>query len=371
MNSSEPVSRGLMEVTLLVVVAVCVLLAIAVVAAKVVLARRAEATRRTLAPLRADLLAVAAGEDPDGAGRARLMADRDAGPALDRALIGLLTKVRGTPGEDLVSVLRERDVEQRALAALDSISSVRRARATRALGLLRDPAHTDAILGRLRDRSGEVRLVAARALGALGPDAGPQAATALLRSVRTVSGEPGVPATAAIGALCSLGFAAEPAVAAGMSDPDPGVRHVAASVAGHNLFLRCGDRLAELAATDHDVAVRVSATAALGRFGRSGDMPAVAALLAAHEPASVRRAAARALGSIGTEEAGEVLVGMLADDDRALALAAAEALAGSGLGRDLLTEVAEDQDAAPAARRAAEGALQVLRLQDESAGARG
>ena len=50
-----------MEITLLVVIAVCVLLAIAVVAAKVGLARRAEATRRTLAPLRADLLCVAAG----------------------------------------------------------------------------------------------------------------------------------------------------------------------------------------------------------------------------------------------------------------------------------------------------------------------
>ena len=367
-DSAPPVGSGLLEIVLVGVVAICILLAVAVVAAKIVLARSADKRRRRLAPLRADLLAVAAGESDPGACD-RLVADTSAGAHLDRAIIELLTKVRGTPADDLVDILRRRDAVDRAVRDLGSRSSVHRARAARLLGLLRDPAHTDALVRMLDDRSPEVRLVAARAIGGLGPQAGPDAGTAVLKAVRDRGDAPGVPATVAVGTLDALGMAAEPAVDAGLADADAGVRNVAAAVAGHSLFLAAAPRLAELATTDPDRAVRVSATTALGHLGRAEHVATIAQLLAAHEPSVLRRAAALALGELSTTDAAQVLLGALIDADRALAVTAAEALSRSSIGRDELTAWAADDDRPEAARSAATGVLQVLRLREAGANA--
>lgn len=372
MIDEGPVSQSLLDEVLIGVILMCIVLALVVVVSRVGIARRAETTRRRLAPLRPDLLAVGAGEDESGAARRRLVADREGGTDLDRAVIDLLTKVRGGPADDLVGVLRQRDGVTTALRSLSSRSSVRRARATRTLGLLRDPAFTAPLVRMLDDRSGEVRIVAARAVGALGPVAGPSAAGAVLRAVRSRGSAPGVPATVAMGALSQLGVESEAAVSLGLGDADPGVRNVAAAVAGHSLFLGCAPRLAELAAGDPDRMVRVSATEALGSVGRSTDVDAVAGLLAPHEPAAVRRAAARALGELGGPAAVDALVTALGDDDRSLAVTSADALSQFDEGRRALRAVADaDADSTSAAARSAvAGVLQVLDLRDSERGGR-
>ncbi|CAN7448892.1 HEAT repeat domain-containing protein [Knoellia sp. LjRoot47] len=370
MTGQPPVSLNFLDEVLVGVLVLCVLLACVVVLSRIRIARGREATRQRLAPLRHDLLAVGAGEDESGAARRRLAADRTAGADLDRAVIDLLTKVRGAPAEDLVEVLRERDTIDKARRALGSRSSVRRARATRALGLLRDPALTLDLVRMLDDRSGEVRIVAARSIGALGPDAGPSAAASVLRAVRERRSAPGVPATVAMGTLTQLGVQSEAAVSVGLDDDDPGVRNVAAAVAGHSLFLSCAPQLTRLAADDPDRMVRVSATEALGSVGRPGDVEVISRLLAPHEPPAVRRAAARALGDLGGEIAVEAMVGVLADDDRSLAMTAAAALSQSEHGRTALRAVAADDDAAPTARSAVAGVLQMLDLRDSERGAR-
>ncbi|EAP99021.1 phycocyanin alpha phycocyanobilin lyase related protein NblB-like [Janibacter sp. HTCC2649] len=369
MIDQQPVTQGVLDEVLVAVLALIGLLALVVVVSRIRIRRNAVRTLERLAPLRPDLLAVAAGEDEQGDARRRLAGDRSAGPALDRAVVDLLTKVRGAPADALVTVLRERNGVARALDSLEARSSVRRARATRTLGLLRDPAQVTDLVRMLDDRSGEVRIVAARAVGALGPRAGASAASAVLRAVRSRRSAPGVPATVAMGTLTQLGVEAEAAVAVGLEDADPGVRNVAAAVAGHSLFLSCAPRLAILAATDPDRTVRVSATEALGTVGRPGDVRAIARLLAPDEPASVRGAAARALGEMGGIHAVEALLEVLADDDRFLAVTAANALAQSGDGRGALVLAAADPDTPESARSAVTGVLQVLELRDATRGA--
>lgn len=368
MIDEQPIGQGLLDEVLVAVIGICFVLAVVVVVSRVGIARRAERGRQRLAPLRADLLAVGAGEDDSGAARRRLVEDRTAGHDLDRAVVNLLTKVRGGPAEDLVEVLRERHGVASALHALGSASSVRRARATRILGLLRDASHTNDLLRMLDDRSGEVRIVAARAIGGLGPAAGPSAAGAVLRAVRSRRSAPGVPATVALSTLTQLGVESEPAVVLGLEDDDPGVRNVAAGVAGHNLFLATGPRLAQMAASDPDHTVRVSATEAFGAVGRPSDVHVIVGLLAPTEPAVVRRAAARALGELGGDVAVAGLVSVLGDDDRFLATSAATALAASEAGRRALRELAADESAAPEARSAVTGTLQVLDLRASDRG---
>ncbi|MFC7492281.1 MULTISPECIES: HEAT repeat domain-containing protein [unclassified Knoellia] len=363
MIDALPVGQSLLDEVLVAVLGLCVVLAFVVVASRVWIQRTATSSRERLAPLRTDLIAVGAGEDPSGKSRRRLVDDRVAGTVLDRALVDLLTKVRGAPAEDLVAVLRERHGVSTALRSLDAASSVRRARATRTLGLLRDPALTDDIVRMLSDRSREVRIVAARAVGAIGAGAGSEAAEAVLRAVRTRRSGPGVPATVAMQTLTRLGVEAGSAVSMGLEDSDPGVRNVAAAVAGHSLFIGCVPRLTRLAATDEDRTVRVSATEALGAVGRPEDVPAVAHLLAPEQPAVVRRAAARALGELGGTDAVAVLVSVLADEDRFLAVASASSLAQSDEGRRALRRTAQDSHAPEAARSAVRGAVQLLDLQ--------
>lgn len=367
MTGQPPVGQGLLDTILVVVLALCVVLALLVVVSRLRIRRLAMTTRERLAPLRGDLLLVGAGEDESGAARERLVADRQAGLALDRAVVELLTKVRGGPAEDLVDVLRQRRTVDVALRSLTSRSSVQRARATRTLGLLRDPALADEIVGMLDDRSGEVRIVAARAVGALGPSAGESAAHAVLLAVRNRRSAPGVPATVAMGTLTQLGMEAEPAVTAGLHHADPGVRNVAAAVAGHSLFLRCGPRLFELAAADEDRMVRVSAIEALGRVGREDDGAALARLLLPSEPSTVRWAAARALGELGGPDAVEALLSVLSDGNRFLAVTAANALAQTGPGREALHRTATG-DAPESSHSAVAGVLQMLQLQATSRG---
>lgn len=364
MTEPAPVSQSLLDVVAIIVVASCVVLAVAIVLARVVADRRRARTRDRLSGLRPALLTAAAGEDIDGAARRTLVADRTAGPELDRAVVDLLTKVRGTPADELVEVLRSRDGVQRTLRGLHSRSSVQRARSTRTLGLLRDPDHVDELVGRLSDRSREVRLVAARAIGEIGPDAGSDAAEALLASVRTQGSAPGVPADGAIGALVRLGAAAQGPVRHGLDAADPGVRNVAATVAGHNLMTGCVPRLAQLALADPDLLVRVSATVALGCAGRPSNVGSVTVLLDQDEPSQVRRAAARALGELGAPEGLTALVSLLDDADRGVALAAAEALAASGPGRTLMRAVVADAGMSDEARSAVRGVLELQRLRD-------
>ena len=87
MIDQQPLSQSLLDEVLIGVIALCVLLALVVVVSRVQIARHAESTRHRLAPLRPDLLAVAAGEDDSGEARDRLVTDRDGGVDLERSVV--------------------------------------------------------------------------------------------------------------------------------------------------------------------------------------------------------------------------------------------------------------------------------------------
>lgn len=359
MTDRHLVGGQFLLVTGLAVGACCLALALLTVGAKVVRVQHHRRLEERLAPLRLPLLTLATGEDHDGSARRALstIAPRQRGD-LTSLVVALLTKVRGAPTEDLVEVLRQHDTIEVARRDLGRRSAVRRARAARLLGLLRDQRYVTDLVPLLKDRSAEVRLVATRALGALG-DA--DAAQAVLAAVcPTAAGAAGIPAATAAEALLGMGVGIAPVLAQGMHHDDAGVRNVAVLVAGHGLFSSTAPRLRVLLATDPDREVRGNAALALGRVGGAEDVRELTASTLPDRPTPLRRTAAIALGELGHPDAAPTLGDLLSDADRRLAQVSADALLHLGSrGTERLLD-AEADGGAPA--RAARSALMMERL---------
>lgn len=358
MTGPDTVAGRVLLVVGLVIVGVCMVLALVVVLAKVVRTRQLRATAERQAPLRPLVLAVAAGEDEDGACADRLaeLPRSRRGDARD-LLVSMLAKVRGGTADDLVEVLARLRTVEAAEHALGSRSAVSRARAARVLGLMRDQRHTPELVGALADRSPEVRLVAARALGMVGD---PSAAGAVLGALAGSGGALGIPASTAAEALIGMGVGTAAALQAGLRSEHAAVRNVAAGVAEVGLFTSTAPRLRVLLASDPDPEVRRTAARALGQLGGREDVSALGRSTERGRPASLRRVATEALGELGDPGAVPVLVGLLADDDRRLAQISADALA--RLGRRGLEALTSLNDEPTTAGRAARGALAMAQL---------
>ncbi|HET8601230.1 MAG TPA: HEAT repeat domain-containing protein [Segeticoccus sp.] len=352
MTRPDTVAGHLLLVAGVVIVATCLVLAAVIIVAKVVRARVLRATALRQAPLRPLVLAVAAGEDDDGTARAQLTAV----PSSQRAdvrdlLVALLSKVRGGPAEDLVAILGELRTVDAARESLHSRSAIRRARAARVLGLMREEAYAADLVGALADRSPEVRLVAARALGMIGD---PSAATAVLEAVRGTHGGVGIPASIAAEALIGMGVGVGPALREALHADDATMRAVAAGVAGVGLFTSTAPRLRVLLASDPDERVRRTAAQALGRLGGPGDVAVLVGSTHADQPTPLRRVAAQALGELGDPSAVPALTALLVDEDRRLAQLSGQALAQLGPpGLRVLVEFADGEGAVGRASRAA------------------
>jgi HEAT repeat protein len=320
-------------------------------------------SRALLAPYRHALIAMASGEDEDGQAKADLYAV--SAPTWDRlrpSVVAFLTKVRGTPADDLGELLRSRGEIEAAKRMLTSRSAVRRARAAYLLGLVRDSDSVTLVLPLLGDPHADVRLVAARTLGAIGE---PSAASAVLHALRANHGQIGLPAWVAAEALLAMGVQIAPALAIGLASEDPAVRNVCAMVAGHATFSSVAPQLRILLATDSDGDVRASAAVALGRVGGADDMAALAQHTNASETTVLRRTCATALGELGQREALDTLAGLLGDGDRRLAALAADSLVRIGSeGIARLQEAAATTRPGPSAR-AALGALDLAGLRGQ------
>ena len=346
-----------LPVVSLAVGAAAVGLALLVVATKLARVTRQRSAAAAAAPHRLAMVVVGADEDDDGNGLAHLLGvDRRSWRSLAPAVVGMLTKVRGKPAQDLARVLREHGEIDAALGDLSARSSVRRARAAHLLGLVKDPAHVEALLPLLGDHSAEVRLVGARALGAIGD---PRAAKGILAALLPVRGRVGIPAYLAAEALVSMGYDTAPALRDGLYSHDPVVRNVSAVVAGQNNLSSVTGRLRELLTIDHDLDVRRSAAEALGLVGGAEDVGELARHTDAVEPPTLRRACAAALGELGDLRAADPLLRLLADPDRRLAEIAAHALI--RLGPPGLAQL-EGVPAAGPAGRVARAALAAARL---------
>ena len=323
----------------------CVLLVLVVVAVRARRQSRDQRDQMLLSPLRPPLIAVASGEDDDGAAAEQLTwATGMSRSVLDRNIVELLTKIRGVPAEQLVRVLEVHGAVEAAVADLTHRSSVRRARAAQLLGLARAGHTVPLLVGALGDHSAEVRNSAAYALGLIGD---PVAAGPVLAAI----GAPnrGLPAATAAETLQSMGVGVSEVLREGLRADDARTRMVAAHLSGERAFTRGLPELRHLLDHDPDVTVRETCAAAIGRLGRREDVAVLARHTDADEPLALRRACVQALGELREDAAVPTLAVLLGDADPRLAELAATALLALGPGgHDALSGHEED----PAVRTA-------------------
>ncbi len=346
--------------TIAFVALVCIVLVVATVTARVGRQRRQKTLTRLAAPHRLLVLEVASGEDDEGQATNTLAELNPASwSSIRPAVVAMLSKVRGAPAERLVEVLQAHGEINEARRRLTSPSPVRRARGAHLLGLARDPSAVAALVRLLDDPAAEVRLVAARSLGLI---ADAQAAHPVLHSVPGAGFEVGVPAWVAAETLLAMGPAAEGVIQQGLVDPDPLVREVAVTVAGHSMLPTTLEVLRSRLDEETDPVVRSGIATALGHIGSAEDVAALARLTDLHEPAQIRRTCAMALGALGHPAGADTLADLLGDPDRRLAIVCAQALVALGpVGIDHLAAIEEQGIAA--AQAAAATALEIARLQ--------
>ena len=344
----------------------CAVSVVVIAVAKVHRGRAGVRSSALLLPYRHALIAMASGEDEDGQAKASLYAVP--APTWDRlrpSVVAFLTKVRGTPADDLGELLRSRGEIESAKRMLTSRSAVRRARAAYLIGLVRDSDSVALVLPLLGDPHADVRLVAARSLGAIGE---PSAASGVLDALRTNHGQMGLPAWVAAEALLAMGAQIAPALQIGLASEDPAVRNVCAIVAAHAAFSSTAPRLRILLASDSEGDVRANAAVALGRIGGADDFAVLVRHTDASEVTVLRRTCATALGDLGQREGVDTLAVLLGDGDRRLAQLAADALVRIGSeGVARLDEVAAATPRGPNAL-AARAALDIAGLLAAGAG---
>ena len=344
----------------------CAVSVVVIAVAKVHRGRAGVRSSALLLPYRHALIAMASGEDEDGQAKASLYAVP--APTWDRlrpSVVAFLTKVRGTPADDLGELLRSRGEIESAKRMLTSRSAVRRARAAYLIGLVRDSDSVALVLPLLGDPHADVRLVAARSLGAIGE---PSAASGVLDALRTNHGQMGLPAWVAAEALLAMGAQIAPALQIGLASEDPAVRNVCAIVAAHAAFSSTAPQLRILLASDSEGDVRANAAVALGRIGGADDFAVLVRHTDASEATVLRRTCATALGDLGQREGVETLAVLLGDGDRRLAQLAADALVRIGSeGVARLDEVAAATPRGPHAL-AARAALDIAGLLAAGAG---
>jgi HEAT repeat protein len=197
----------------------------------------------------------------------------------------------------------------------------RRALACELLGAIGADRSVPALLERLEDRRPEVRTAAVRALGDIGSvEAVPALSEAFLARACA-------PTSVVNNALRRVGGEAVTTFERGLESADPIVRISSCFGLSEMAEERSARafRLAVVLDSDSDDRVRAAAAAALGILG--GDEAPAGLVRAAVDPdVHVRRSAVKALGSFDDPASGEPLAERTEDDDREVALRAAEAL---------------------------------------------
>jgi HEAT repeat protein len=283
---------------LLAVVCIVVLLGLRI-RRRIFADRRAAETRE----LRAELVAVIVGEEPDASeAAARLAALRGRRwRRADELLVGMLPKVRGHAKERVHAILRGQGAEDHALARLGSGRTLDRCRGAFALGAMGATGATERIVPLLADRSALVRRVAVRALGMMQD---PAAAGPLLDTAN----RPDAVQRDLIQALIQLGTAAAPALHSRLvhfvAHPDANDRSAPAAAAALGFM---GDatsaRLLAVAVDGGSVALQLAAVQALGHLDVPVGVPALQRALISPVSAQVQYAAAASLGRLGAESA--------------------------------------------------------------------
>jgi len=313
---------------------VCIFALVALRARRRLFARRREAET---ARVRADLVAIVDGEEPDASEAAdRLVALRGGRwHRADELLVGMLPKVRGQAKDRVRSVLRRRGAEKRALAHLGARRASARCRGAFGLGAMGAHDVTARIVALLDDRSPLVRRVAVRSLGLMQD---PTAAEPLLHAAN----EPDAVQRDLIHALIQLGPSAAPVLRArvlqlvAQPDSDDRSAPTAATALGF-MGDMASARILAAAVDGGSVALQLAAAQALGRLDVPAGVPALQRALTSPVSVQVQFAAAASLGRLGAESAIPELLDAVERGDPTLSRTAASALLDLGpAGRDAL-----------------------------------
>jgi len=314
-------SWGVLVGTLVVLVACCTALLLATVGVRLGRAGRARRHAERTAHVRPLVLEVltAEGDEIPPACEAVAALPGRLWPTAERFVLAAFDSVRGEVRDALVQVLLARGTLERALAATQSRSAVRRARAAEVIGLVGHVSGRRGLVRLLSDPNLEVRTVAARALGQIGD---PHLTTILLDSLRPGSD---VPPSVVGTALLGSGETDTAALVAGLDADDEVVRLTAIAVSAELLVLATARAVAERGLTDPSVTVRVQAARALARLGGAWAVTDLAAATAPSEASVVRVAATRTLSDMPFPPARAHLLRLRDDADpdvRRLAVAA-------------------------------------------------
>lgn len=310
--------------TLVVLAACCAAMLVATVAVRVGRARRARRHEVRTAEVKPFVLEALTAEDEEIAPACAAVAalPDTLWPTAERFVLAAFDSVRGEVRDALVQVLLERGTLERALAATQSRSAVRRARAAEVIGLVGHVSGRRGLVRLLSDHNVEVRTVATRALGQIGD---PHLTSILLDTLRPGSA---VPPSVVGTALLGSGETDTAALVAGLGADDEVVRLTAIAVSAELLVLSTARTVADRGLTDPSPTVRVQAARALARLGGAWAVPALAAATAPTETSAVRVAATRTLGDMPFPPARAHLALLRDDDDpdvRRLAVAATPA----------------------------------------------
>lgn len=286
--------------TFLLLAVVCIVLLLALRGRRRLLERRQQ---EETARVRADLMAIVVGDEPDAAEAAdRLAALRGTrGRRAELLLVGMLPKVRGDAKDRVRSPLRSRGAEDRAIAQLDSRRVVERCRGAFALGAMGAVEATPHVVALLADHSTLVRHVAVRSLGMLQD---PAAAAPLLDAANT----PEAVQRDLVEALTQLGPEAAPVLRSRVlqlvAEPDSNDRSAPAAAAALGFMGdTAGARMLAAAVDGGAVALQLAAAQALGRLDVPTGVPALQRAITSPTSAQVQFAAATALGRLGAESA--------------------------------------------------------------------
>lgn len=299
------------DVLALAIVILAVACVVALAAVVVVKATRHSRERRRAAydgAIRSQVMKLAIAEDEELDTLIDELADASGpvGMHVEETILRMIPEVRGEVREAMVRVLAQRGLLEKSVGRINSASAVQRAAAAELLGILGGAEVVGPLTRALKDKSLEVRLVAARALGVA---ARPEASGHLVDALALSSG---IPHSVAATALLNLPEQDPAVYLEGLRDPDPGIRYGSAAVVGLLLMSEAAQALFECMVSEpqredaSDVVIAACARS-LGRLGHKPATHVLADMSCSPEvSASVRQAAGQALKVMPGAEAREV-----------------------------------------------------------------
>lgn len=286
--------------------------------------KRAEQVRARLAPV---IESIRADASPADRQRLRIAVAELDGHSRPIAAALLIDRLNAAPAAErgaILQLLREAGAIDVALESARARTAWRRSLACAALGASGAREAVPVLEELLHDHNHHVREAAVEALGSIGDPASLPALRRLYLAETAV--RPGI----VYAALVEFGPAAADVFAEGIRSPNPRVR--ASACFGLAATRRSGvsqDEVSfeplEHALADPEPAVRIAAADALGTVG-AGSVPAHLLTLVTDPEPSVRRASVRALSAYDDPRAVVVAAAALRDDEREVALRAAESL---------------------------------------------